>query len=74
MRELCETLDRSIWGVITAGEDRVRLREELVAAAFATVDYIQAHGKRRMADEVNRRLVILKNLLWESQHGLHRGA
>ncbi|MEN9834868.1 MAG: hypothetical protein RL011_1061 [Pseudomonadota bacterium] len=74
MHELSHTLDRAILGLITKSHERASNGQALESAAFATTAYIQAFGKRMISDEINRRLVVLKNLMWDMQHALPRGA
>ena len=74
MHELSQTLDQAILGLIIKSHERAHNSKALEQAAFATTAYIQGCGKRMIADDVSRRLIVLKNLLWDMQHALPRGA
>jgi len=73
VHDLTHTLDRAILGLITKSLERASNGQALERAAFATTAYIQGVGKRKITDDINRRLVVLKNLLWDMQHALPRG-
>lgn len=73
MHHLEESLDRTISSMIVKNRRHANVEHALVDSAHNTVDYIQSVGKRGISDAINRRLVILKNLAWESQHELVRG-